>query len=167
LESKDLGYIGMNDTIPKKTMFLVPSLPLVEETNDKEEKPKATVIIEFLLKQRTGSTATAPTYKRKVSRLCEGTVLEWISFRKAIAELWLQNGMTSAQDKVSSISTILCGDLLTRFKEKIKGQTTSTDDTGETVTIALTDKSVEEGLNAVAQMIFPFRGLETQKQWIR
>jgi hypothetical protein len=31
----------------------------------------------------------------------------------------------------------------------------------------ITDKSVEEGLNAVAQMVFPFRLLENQKQWMR
>jgi hypothetical protein len=117
------------------------------------------------LKQRAGSTATAPTYKLKVTRFCEGTVSEWISFRKAIAELWLQNGITSAQDKVSSISTILRGDSLTGLQ--IEEVTTSTVNTGEMVTIALTDKTVEEGLNAVAQMVFPFRALETQKQWMQ
>jgi hypothetical protein len=62
-ESEDLGYIGMNDTSPKKMAFLVPPLPLVEEPKDKDEKPKTTDLIEFLLKQRAGSTATAPTYK--------------------------------------------------------------------------------------------------------
>jgi hypothetical protein len=117
-----LGYIGMNDTIPKKMVLLIPPIPLVEETKakDKDEKPNATDVIGFLLKQRAGSTATAPIYKLKVSRFCEGTVTEWISFRKAIAELWLQNGTTNAQDKVSSICTILCGDSLTGFGEKLK-----------------------------------------------
>jgi hypothetical protein len=65
IESEDLGYIGMNDTIPKKTTFLVPPLPLVEEAKDKDEKWKATNIIKSVLKQRAGSTATAPTYKLK------------------------------------------------------------------------------------------------------
>jgi hypothetical protein len=31
----------------------------------------------------------------------------------------------------------------------------------------ITYKTVEEGLNAVAQMVFPFRALENQKQWMR
>jgi hypothetical protein len=57
-ESKDLGYIGMKDTT-----FLVPPLPLVEEPKDKDEKLKATGLIEFILKQRAGSTSSAPTYK--------------------------------------------------------------------------------------------------------
>ena len=45
----------MNDTIPKKAMFLIPPLPLIKETKDKDEKPKATDVIEFLLKQRAGA----------------------------------------------------------------------------------------------------------------
>jgi hypothetical protein len=73
-ESEDLGYIGMNHTIPKKTTFLVPPLSLVEEPKDKDENPKATNVIEFVLKQRAGSTSTAPTYKQKVMRFCKGTV---------------------------------------------------------------------------------------------
>jgi hypothetical protein len=87
LESEDLDYIGMNETIQKKATFLFSPLPWVEEPKDKDEKPKATDLIEFILKQRAGSTSSAPTYKLKVSRFCEGTVSEWISFRKAIAEL--------------------------------------------------------------------------------
>jgi hypothetical protein len=86
-ESEDLGYIGMNDMIPKKVTFLVPPLPLVEEPKDKNDKPKATDVIKFILKQQAGSNSTAPTYKLKSTRFCEGTVAEWISFRRAIAEL--------------------------------------------------------------------------------
>jgi hypothetical protein len=61
LESVDLSCIGMNDTIPKKATFLVPPLPLVEEPKDKDDKPKATNLIEFILKQQADSTSTAPT----------------------------------------------------------------------------------------------------------
>ena len=157
----------MNETIQKKATFLFSPLPLVEEPKDKDEKPKATDLIEFILKQRAGSTSSAPTYKLKVSRFCEGTVSEWISFRKAIAELWKQNGLTNAQDKIANICTILRGDSLTGFEERIQELTTSVDDTGETVTMEITDETVEDGLNAVAHMVFPFRALENQKQWMR
>jgi hypothetical protein len=57
-ESEDLGYIGINETIRKKTTFLVPPFPFVEEDKDKDEKPKATNVIEFLLKQRANSAVT-------------------------------------------------------------------------------------------------------------
>ncbi len=87
-----------NETIPKKATLVVPPLPLVKEPN---EIPKRTGVIEFVLKQRAGSTATAPTYKLTVARFCEGTVAEWIDIRKAIAELWRQNGITNPQDRSS------------------------------------------------------------------
>jgi hypothetical protein len=86
-ESKDLGYIGLNNTIPKKVLFLVMPLPLVEEAKDKDKKPKAPDVIEFVLKQRAGSTATAPTYKLQVTRLCKGTVAEWNDLVKQLKTL--------------------------------------------------------------------------------
>ena len=49
-----MGYIGMNESIPKKTLYLIPPLPLVEDAKDKDEKPKATDVIEFALKQFLG-----------------------------------------------------------------------------------------------------------------
>jgi hypothetical protein len=103
----------------------------------------------------------------KLSRFCEGTVSEWTSFRKAIAELWKQNGLNNAQDKNANICTILRGDSLTGFEERIQELTASVDDTGVTVTMEITSETVEEGLNAVAQMVFLFRALENQKQWMR
>ena len=146
----------MNNNIPKKTMFLIPPLPLIEETKDKDEKPKATEVIEFLLKQRAGSSGKASTYKLKVTRFCEGTVSEWIKFREAIAELWRQNSITEVPDKITSITSIIRGNLLTGFEEKIQELTTLTNDDGEIEVLEATDKTVTESLNAVAQMVFPF-----------
>jgi hypothetical protein len=53
------GILGIDETIHKKTTFLVPPFPFVKEDKDKDEKPKATGLIEFLLKQRADSNATA------------------------------------------------------------------------------------------------------------
>jgi hypothetical protein len=60
-ESKDLGYIGINEKICKKTTFLVLPFPFVKEDKDKDEKLKATDVIKFSLKQRADSNATAST----------------------------------------------------------------------------------------------------------
>jgi hypothetical protein len=58
-ESEDLGYFEINETIQKKTTFLVPPFPSVKD-KDKEEKPKATDVIEFLLKREpTVNTASS------------------------------------------------------------------------------------------------------------
>jgi hypothetical protein len=77
---------------------------------------------------------------------------------------WGRINNPHTQDRVANISTVLRGDSLTGFEEKIQELTTSTDDTGETVTIEMTDETISASLNAVAQMVFPFRALETQKQ---
>jgi hypothetical protein len=138
---------------------------LVEEPKDKEEKPEATNVIRFVLKQQAGNTSTAPTYKLKVTRFCKGTVSEWINFRKTIAELWGQNGITNTQDRVANISTILRGDLLNVFEVKSQELRTSTNDTEETVTIKITDKTVSASCRRSDGI--PFRALETQKQWMR
>ena len=103
-ESESLGYYreeeDMNDTIPRKAMFLVAVLPLIEEIR---EKPKSTEIVQFLLKQRAGSTGTGHTYKLNVVRFCDGTVGEWLEVRKAISEQWIQNSIDGPQDRVSSV----------------------------------------------------------------
>ena len=116
-ESLDLGYWKMDETIPKKRDFLVPALPLIEEV---AEKAKSTDVIEFLAKQRAGSNTSGPTYKVKVQHFNEGTVSEWIAIRKAIKELWIQNNIVSQADRVANISSILRGESLTGFEEKIE-----------------------------------------------
>jgi hypothetical protein len=103
-ESQNLGYFGMDKTIPKKRDFHIPALPLIEEITD---KAKATDVIEFLAKQHAGSTSTGPTYKVKVQRSNEGTVSKWIAIRKSIKELWEQNSITSQPDRIANICSIL------------------------------------------------------------
>jgi uncharacterized protein YxeA len=88
-ESEDLRYIR------KKTTFLVPPFPFVKEDKDKEEKPKATDVIEFLLKREL-TVYTASTKKIKVKGF-------------ANSELWRQNGITVMLDKRSDITSILLG----------------------------------------------------------
>ena len=163
-ESLNSEIFDMNDTIPKKRDFLVPALPLIEEVAD---KAKATEVIEFLAKQRAGSTATGPTYKVKVKRFNKGTVSKWIAVRKSIKELWDQNSITSQPDRIANICSILRGESLTQFEEKIDELTSITQPDGTVTTIAPDEAIVEAGLNAVAETIFPHRALETQKLWMR
>ena len=55
LSTGDLGYLGMETTIPKKTSYLNPSLTLVEDVPDATKKSKG---ITFVLKQRANATST-------------------------------------------------------------------------------------------------------------
>jgi hypothetical protein len=119
-----------------------------------------------VLKQGAGSTATAPTYKLKVKRFCKGTVAEWIDFHKAILKVQRQNGITSTQDRVANICTILQGDLLTGFEEKLEEKLqelfTSTNKDGETEVLHITDETISVSLNAVIQM-FSFQSIGNPK----
>jgi fructose-1-phosphate kinase PfkB-like protein len=69
--------------------------------------------------------------------------------------------MPNMQDRVANISTILRGDSPTGFEEEIQDLTTLTNEGGENVIIDLTDKTVAASLNAIPQMVFPFRALKT------
>jgi hypothetical protein len=77
-------------------------------------------------------------------------------------ELWRQNGITSTKDRVANICTILQGDSLTRFEEKLQVLITSTSKDRETEVLDTTDKTVSASLNDIAKMVCPFRALETQ-----
>lgn len=147
--TESLGfYEDMDNPVPKKIAFLVPPLPLIEEA---EEDSKSTDVIEFLLKQRAGSAATAPSYKLKVHRFQEGTVGQWIAVRKSISELWVQNSLVSQTDRLANIKAILRGESLTVFEAAIEELTHDTNDDGTIETIILTDEMLLSGLNAVAR----------------
>jgi hypothetical protein len=161
LESGDLGFFEMEESIPKKIGYLVPPLPLIE---DSVEPEKSADLIEFNLKQRAGSGATASTYKIKVVRFCEGTVGEYINFCKAILELWTQNSITSPQDRIANVRAILRGDSHTAFNAKINELTQLTEADGSVTVLPFTDVIVMAGLNAVAEGVFPHRALQIQKQ---
>jgi hypothetical protein len=92
--------------------------------------------------------------------------VEWIDFQKAILELWRQNGITNTQNRVANISTVLLGDSLTGFEEKSRFLTL-TEKAGEIVSIDMAEETISASLNAAAQMVFPFKALETQKQWMQ
>ena len=161
-ESQNLGCYKM-ESIPRKPTYLAPAMALIEEKVDKDASRD---VIEFLVKQRAGSGATAPSYKLKVARFNEGTVEDWIRVRKAISELWRQNSISSPNDRVANVTAILRGESLTVFEAKIE-ELTSEDANGAQLDVPLDEDIVLSALNAVAETVFPHRALETQKQWMR
>ena len=164
-ESRHPGYLNMNETIPRKASFLVPPMPLVGPPDDRET---ATDVIEFTLKQKAGSAKAADsTYKLKVHRFNEGTVQDWIAVRKAFAELWKQNAITAAPDRVANITSILRGESLSVFDSLIAELQVGIGTDGSPTVIPLDDVIIDKGLEAVAETVFPFRALELQKQWMR
>jgi hypothetical protein len=91
-ESEDLGYIGINETVRKKARtFLVPPFPFVKEDKDKDEKPKATDVIEFFLKKRADSKYSI-NLNTQGQRFCEFRTLE---AKGIIVMLYKRSNITS------------------------------------------------------------------------
>jgi hypothetical protein len=135
----------MNEMMPKKVLFAGSVSSLVEEAKDKDKKPKATDVITFIpeIESRQSLYRTnLQTWGYKVLR--RDWFAEWIDFQKAILELWRQNGTTSTADRVANIRTILQGDSLTDFEEKLQELITSTSKDRETEVLQIIDESVSE-----------------------
>ena len=130
-----------------------PSLPLVEV---KTEDPDKTEVVQFVLKARRGSPATAPTYKVALQRFYDGTPSKLILLLKGMEEVWTQNSLDDANDRLATVRALLRGESLTTFEGSIDE--------------ALPDIDIDDlevGLDAVKQVVFPFCALEFQKTYMR
>lgn len=157
----------MDNPIPKKTSYLVPSLTLVEEEQDDDVKT-STESISYILKQKAGATgSTASTYKIYVKRFDENSVQSWIILRQKLVEIWTQNGVNSPSNRTATIRAVLRGESLTCFNASVEEQMTVENDQGVVTIMPLTLALVEAGMEAVAETVFPFRALTNQKVWMR
>jgi len=55
-------------------------------------------------------------YKKHLAYFDDGSPQEWITFQKDMAEVWAQNGITSPEDRIAVIRTILRGETLNTFE---------------------------------------------------
>jgi hypothetical protein len=147
----DFKNRNMDATIPKKTPYLTPCLPLVEPEKETSDE---TTLVTFSLKVRAGSAATATTYKMKVAKFGSGTPAIWIEVLNSLNEIWTQNGMTTATDREASVKTILRDDALTAFEASLEESQDGDEDDEEEV-LTLTTEMIEVGLTDVSKTIFP------------
>jgi hypothetical protein len=150
--------------IRKKTTFLVPPFPFVKEDKDKDEKPKATNIIEFLLKREPIVTLQhQPKHSRSKALRRECCIMDWIPSKNfpTLEAKW-HNCNAGKDSKYHKHST---QNLLTVFGEKIQELTTSTNE-GEIEFIEKTDETVTASLNAVAHMVFSKEQFMTKSEVI-
>ncbi len=151
----------MSDRIPKKArvepcLTLVPSPPREVEEKD---------LVQFTLKVRAGSAASAPVYKRKVARFANGTPAEWIEVLESLEELFNQNSLRAPEDQENAIKTILRGDSLTAFESSIQESREDPENPGQVMELTL--EIVNKALQAVSSDVFPHRALAMQRLWMR
>jgi hypothetical protein len=80
-----------------------------------------------------------------------------------LREIWLQNSVDDLMDISNTVVAILKGDSLTAYKAAMEDLTVDPDN--NTQVIPLMEDHVEKALRAVSETVFPFRALETQKQY--
>ncbi len=148
----------------KKSPGFLPVIPLVPTKLTADElKDKAAYII-FTLQVSRGGGAGAPTYKKSVRTFEDGDPQQWMEVMTGLREIWLQNSVDDPRDMSNTVVAILKGDSLTAYQTALEDLTVDPDD--DTQVIPLTEDHVEEALRAVTETVFPFRALETQKQWM-
>jgi len=155
-----------NGALPKPTSGTgVGGQPCLTLTPVVKSDVDETELVQFSLKVRAGSSATAPTYKRKVARFTSGTPAEWIAVLEALDEIFLQNGLTAASDQENVIRTILRGDSWTAFESSIQESRINVANLAEP--LALTVDMVKIALKAVSHDVFPHRALLNQVAWMK
>jgi hypothetical protein len=145
----------------KSTGALQPVLPLVQDKTDKTVDDKTQqVIIE--LKARVGQANDKTKYKKTINKFEEGTPQQWIDTLKALDEVWMQNSITTGNDRAATVRALVKGESLTSFETALSDARTTEDGTEEPATA----DHVTTALGAVTNTVFPHRALETQKLWM-
>ena len=144
-------------------MSLLPSLDLMEVPPDSETERKEDLVIYQLKVKATATSASAEKYKLSVRRFSEGTPRELIVLLESLAEIWTQNSVTSASDRLAIIRTMLRGEALSLFEEALVSA--RLEEHG--VETDLEPAHLDAGLEGVKCGVFPHRALEIQKLWMR
>ena len=150
--------------IPKKNSvsfsIFKPVLPLLPEVlSNVADKEKSG----YITMELSTAAGGAGKYKKHLAYFDDGSPQEWITFQKDMAEVWAQNGITSPDNRMAIIRTILRGETLTTFEAAVAERRVGPEGT----TLDLTMAMVEEALSEVTTSIFPHRALDFQKHWMK
>ena len=156
--------LSIQSRIPKSSKragSLIPVLPLlpIKLPTPVEEKGKW---LTFELKTRVGQPNDATKYKKQVRKFEEGSPQEWIELLRDVDEIWTQNAIAGATDRMSTIRALVRGESGVTFDAALAAA--RLDAAG--VEQVLTTDHVKTALDAVALSVFPHRALEVQKTWM-
>jgi hypothetical protein len=111
-----------------------------------------------------GTGPGTPNYKKSIRTFEDGDPQQWMEVMTGLREIWLQNSVDDPTDMSNIVVAILKGDSLTAYEAAMEDLTVNPDD--NTQVILLMEEHVKNALCAVSETVFPFRTLETQKQWM-
>ena len=147
----------------KKSTGFQPVIPLSAPKAVEDTKDKASYIT-FTLLVSAGMAAGAPTYKLNVKTFEDSTPQQWMDVLTSLREIWSQNSIDQPEDCANTVAAIVKGDSLTAFQTAMEDN--RIDPADPLLQVAMTEDHVEESLCAVTEVVFPFRALENQKQWM-
>ena len=153
----------MSGSVQVSTVILVPSLTLLEVPPEIGTDKKPEVVTYQLLAVAGAVGAAAEKYKVHVRRFDTGTPQELIIAIKALSEIFKQNSVAGANDRVAILRSIFRGDALNLFEVALVDARTRDNGTLRSLSVA----HVEAGINGVKLGVFPHRALEIQKLWMR
>jgi hypothetical protein len=146
-----------------KFLLVIPLLPtklLLDELKD-----KAAAYITFTLQVSKGLAPGTLTYRKSIRTFEEGDPQQWMEIITRLQEIWAQNSITEWTDLSNTKVAILKGDSLTSYEAAMEDNHTNPED--GSLMVPMTEQHIDDALLAVTNQIFPYRALETQKQWIR
>ena len=155
--------LSISSKIPKKKKggSLQPVLPLIPEKLPSKEDDKSSFLT-FDLNLNEGQNENSTKYKKSVRKFEEGSPQQWIDLLKDLREIWKQNRIVGASDRVATVRSLVKGESATAFEAAL--QDAQTNEIGEEQEITTVD--VESALNAVATSVFPHQALEIQRLWM-
>jgi hypothetical protein len=150
-----------NKKTTPKFLLIIPLLPtklLLDELKDKAG------YITFTLQVSEGLAPGTPTYRKSIRTFEEGDPQQWMEVITGLKEIWAQNSITVLTDMSNTAVALLKGDSLTSYEAAMEDNCTDPDD--ESFMVPMTEQHIDGALLAATNQIFPYRALETQKQWL-
>jgi hypothetical protein len=84
-----------------------------------------------------------------------------------LSEIWTQNVVDAPTDRAATIAAILKGDSRIAFDTALEDERVNIDPEAiNNDPVEMTTEHIEKALRAVTDIVFPFRALEVQKQWM-
>jgi hypothetical protein len=162
-DEEEMRFQKQNQIYKTKSPTLQPVLPLVKEQLPAADNDKAKFIA-FSLKVCAGTEG--PSYRKFMRLFDEGSPQEWMDVLTGLNEIWTQNSVNEPTDRAATISAILKGDSRTAFDTAMEDARINPVEEEENPVLDMTLEHIEESLRAVTDIVFPFRALEVQKQWM-
>src|SRR5687768_3503564 len=146
---------------PVSSSFLKPVLPLLPEVVSKTDENKGSFITMELKSQAGG--AGAGSYKKHLALFDEGTPQQWINTKKDVMEVWTQNAIKDATDKLAIVRAVLRGESLTTLDAAITERAVDGKGGRGVLDMGLLREGVVDGSSTIS----PRRAVEIQRQWMR